>query len=55
VYAARNDRDRALYWLERAYEQHDAGLVSIEHDTILKTLEPDPRYHALLRKLQLPE
>jgi TolB-like protein len=53
VYAARNDHDRALDWLERAYKQRDSGLVLIKHDPMLKTLEPDPRYHVLLQKLKL--
>jgi TolB-like protein/tetratricopeptide (TPR) repeat protein len=55
VYAARNDHDRAFGWLERAYEQRDSGLPSIKFDPMLKTLEPDQRYHALLQKLKLPQ
>jgi Flp pilus assembly protein TadD len=55
VYAVRNDTDRALAWLERAYKQHDAGLTSILHDPMLKNLEPDPRYQALLQKLKLKQ
>jgi len=55
VYAARNDPDRALDWLERAYKQRDGGLLAIKHDPMLKTLESDPRYHALLQKLKLSE
>ena len=55
VYAARNDHDRAFSWLERAYKQRDSGLPSIKYDPMLRTLEPDPRYHALLQKLKLPQ
>ena len=55
VYAARNDIDRAMYWLESAYRLHDTGLLSLKHDPMLKNLEPDPRYKALLRKMNLPE
>ena len=55
VYAARNDADRAIYWLERAYRQHDTGLLSIRHDPMLRNLESDPRYRAFLKKMNLPE
>jgi len=54
VYASRNDHDRAFAWLERAYQQHDSGLPSIKFDPMLKTLETDPRYRALIQKLKLP-
>jgi TolB-like protein len=55
VYASRKDHDRAFGWLERAYKQHDSGLPSIKYDPMLKPLESDPRYHALLQKLKLPQ
>jgi tetratricopeptide (TPR) repeat protein len=55
VYAARNNTDRAMYWLERAYRQHDGGLLSVKDDPMLKNLEHDPRYKALIRKMNLPE
>jgi TolB-like protein len=53
VYASRNDSARAMEALERAYQTHDAGLVSMLHDPMLKSLEPDPRFQALLRKMRL--
>ena len=55
VYTARNERDRALDWLERAYKQHDSGLAYIKLDPMLTTLEREPRYNALLQKLKLPQ
>jgi TolB-like protein len=55
VYAARNDIDRAMYWLERAYEQHDSGLLSIRDDPMLKNLEHDPRYRGFIRKMKFPQ
>ena len=55
VYAARNDSDRAIYWLERAYRQHDSGLLSMKSDPMLRNLDSDPRYKAFLRKMNLPE
>jgi hypothetical protein len=55
VYAARNDVDHAIYWLERAYQQHDGGLLSMKYDPMLTNVEHDLRYKALLRKMNLPE
>jgi eukaryotic-like serine/threonine-protein kinase len=54
VYAFRGERDRAFEWLERAYAQRDPGLSEIKGDPLLKGLEGDPRYRALLAKLGLP-
>jgi TolB-like protein len=55
VYAARGDVDRAVAWLERAYRQRDAGLLTITHDPMLKSLTGNPWFEALLRRLRLPE
>jgi tetratricopeptide (TPR) repeat protein len=55
IYASRKDLDRAFYWLERAYRQHDGGLADLKIDPMFRNLGRDPRYRALLRKLRLPE
>jgi tetratricopeptide (TPR) repeat protein len=54
IYASRNESDRAFYWLERAYEQHDNGLTWLKIDPMFKNLQHDPRYKALLLKMRLP-
>jgi TolB-like protein len=53
-YAYRNDFDRAFLWLERAYKQHDGGMSSLKADPIARKLNSDPRYKALLRKMNFP-
>jgi TolB-like protein len=55
VYAGRGDTDRALSWLERAYRQHDAGLLYLLNDPMLVSLQGAPRFKAIVRKLKLPE
>ncbi len=55
VYAFRGDRDRALNYLEKAYQTHDPFLWYIKGDPTLKHLEADPRYKAFLRKMNLPD
>ncbi len=55
VYAWRGERDKAFEWLERAYTQRDGGLVEMKVDLLLSDLRSDPRYQALLHKMNLPE
>jgi tetratricopeptide (TPR) repeat protein len=55
VYAFREDSDEAFEWLERAYEQRDAGLPEIKTDPLVKSLRHDPRYTALLKRMRLPK
>ena len=47
--------DKALEWLERAYQQHDAGLPYVQSDALFKGLHQNPRYLQLLRKMQIPQ
>jgi adenylate cyclase len=54
VYAFRGQPDEAMHWLERAFAQKDVGLFCIKGDLPLKSLEADPRFKALLRKMNLP-
>jgi len=55
VHAWRGEKDAAFEWLERAYSQRDAGLTLLTHDPMLDSLRGDPRFTALLNKLQLPQ
>jgi TolB-like protein/DNA-binding winged helix-turn-helix (wHTH) protein len=54
VYAFRKQSDEAFQWLDRAYAYHDDGLIETKVDPLLKNLHNDPRYTALLKKLNLP-
>ena len=54
VYAFRNQSDEAFEWLDRAYAKHDDGLIHTKVDPLLKSLHDDPRFAALLKKLNLP-
>jgi tetratricopeptide (TPR) repeat protein len=53
VYAFRNEPDKAFEWLDRAYTQHDGGLIFTKVDPLLENLHNDPRFTALLKKLNL--
>jgi serine/threonine-protein kinase len=54
VYAWRGDKDRAFEWLEQARVQRDGGLILLKIDPLLRKLRGDPRYTALLKKINLP-
>jgi TolB-like protein/DNA-binding winged helix-turn-helix (wHTH) protein len=54
VYAFRNQTDEAFEWLDRAYSQRDPSMMSTEMDPLLKSLHNDPRFAALLKKLNFP-
>ena len=55
VLAWRGEKDKAFEWLDRAYAQRDGGLTALKYDPLLDSLHGDPRYKALLRKLNFPE
>jgi TolB-like protein/lipoprotein NlpI len=55
VHAYRGEPDAALTWLERAYEQRDSGMVFLKVDPLLRDLHSNPRFRALMRKMNLPE
>jgi TolB-like protein/Flp pilus assembly protein TadD len=55
-YAYRNDRARALQWLNRAYEQKEIKLaIEIVGESLFRNVADDPAYKGLLRKMNLPE
>jgi serine/threonine-protein kinase len=54
VYGLRGDKDRAFEWLDRALRQNDGGLILVKVDPMLRSLRGDPRYAAILRRINLP-
>jgi hypothetical protein len=53
TYAYFGNSDKAFYWLDRAID-HDPGIQWLRGDPLFKGITADPRYAALLRKLNLP-
>ncbi len=52
VYIGLGDKDRAFEWLEKAIDQRDLS-VDLQWDPVYRTMRPDPRYTALLRRMKL--
>jgi TolB-like protein/DNA-binding winged helix-turn-helix (wHTH) protein/Tfp pilus assembly protein PilF len=55
TYAYRNEKQLALQWLEQAYAQRDAGLMQMKDEPLLKNISAEPRFHAILRAMNLPD
>src|SRR4029453_8852399 len=54
IYSQLGDRNRAFSALDRAWTIRDTGLFSLKSDPFLDPLRSDPRYAALLRKMNFP-
>ena len=54
IYADRGDADQAFQWLDRAYQQRDAGMRNLKIDPLLQRIRNDQRYAELLKKMNLP-
>jgi adenylate cyclase len=55
VHAVRGEREEALRWLERALEMRDRELpIQVLVDPFLRDLHREPRYRAVLRRMNLP-
>ncbi|MHB8475231.1 MAG: TIR domain-containing protein [Steroidobacteraceae bacterium] len=55
VHAYRGETDAALTWLERAYRQHEAGMVALKVDPLLRNLHGLRRYQALQDKMKISD
>jgi len=54
IYARLGRKDESLGALEQSYKDRQAWLVHIQNDPDLDTLHSDPRYQAIVRKMNLP-
>lgn len=54
VYAGLGDKDRAFHYLDRASAEHSAYMDYIGLEPSLDGLRDDPRFAALLQRLNLP-
>jgi TolB-like protein len=55
VYAWRGEKDKAFQWAERAITEREVGITWLKIDFDFRGLREDPRYKALLKKMNLPE
>jgi len=48
------EKDQALFWLQRAYEEHDASVSIRNTSPVLDSVRDDPRFQDLLRRMNFP-
>ena len=53
LYTRAGKKDKALEWLEKAYEAHDPNMPYLSVDPIFDILRDDPRFQDLLRRMKL--
>jgi DNA-binding winged helix-turn-helix (wHTH) protein/cytochrome c-type biogenesis protein CcmH/NrfG len=53
AYAYRGEEDEAFAWLDRAFERRDGNLIAIQTDPLLSKLHADPRFAALLLRMNI--
>ena len=53
IYAALGEKDRAIEWLEKAYEQRSGYLPATNSDFVYENVQRDPRFQELMRKTGL--
>ncbi|HSG00622.1 MAG TPA: hypothetical protein VLA20_05805 [Vicinamibacterales bacterium] len=54
TYAFAGEKDAALEWLEKAYADGDSTMVYLQVDPTFDVLRDDPRFQALLRRMNFP-
>ena len=55
AYAALGDKDAAFVELEKAYQNHDWFLQRIKVDPMMDPLRDDPRFDAIVKRLNFPQ
>jgi len=53
AYMRMGEKEKAFAWLEKAYEEHDSGLVSLAVEPMFDAVRPDPRFRDILRRMKL--
>ena len=55
AYIGLGEKNRALGWVERAYEEHVQELVDIKAYPGWDPLHSEPRFRALVRRMNFPQ
>jgi TolB-like protein/Flp pilus assembly protein TadD len=53
IHAYRGEIDQSFVWIDRAYAAHDRDLSMIKSEPLARNLRGDPRYDAILKKMNL--
>jgi len=53
AYMRMGEKDKAIEWLEKAYEEHDSGLVSLGVEPMFDPIRSDTRFREIVRRMKL--
>jgi serine/threonine-protein kinase len=53
AYMRIGEKEKAIDWLERAYEEHDSGLVSLGVEPMFDPIRTDQRFQGILKRMRL--
>jgi len=53
TYASMGNREEALKWLEKSYEQHSNSMTALKVDPTYDALRKEAKFHELLRRVGL--
>jgi hypothetical protein len=48
-------KEQVLNWLEKAFEEHDGSMVFLKVDPVFDGLHSEPKFKALLKKMNLEQ
>ena len=55
IYAGLGEKDQAFAWLEKAYEERSFNMAWLKVEPRWDSLRDDPRFKAMLKRMNLPE
>ena len=55
AYARIGDKENALEWLQKSYEERDTNITLLTSNPDYKSLRGDHRFSALLKRIGLPD
>jgi TolB-like protein/Tfp pilus assembly protein PilF len=55
LYSSLGDKDKAFFWLNKAYEERAVTLIYLKVDPAFDPLRSDPRYVELVRRIGFPQ
>ncbi|HKW64628.1 MAG TPA: protein kinase [Candidatus Acidoferrum sp.] len=53
AYMRMGEKEKAIKWLQRAYDEHDSELVSLGVEPVFNPLRSDARFREILRRMKL--
>jgi len=53
AYMRIGEKEKAIDWLEKAYEEHDSGLVSLGVEPMFDPIRTDQRFQGILKRMRL--